>query len=147
MSHFGDIVVVILSRVAHFTEFQWCLLATCADSPTALSCHQYNFPNYLSSVLLRGSAAFRSFVVPHLKADNYLYTLLAVSVSPSPFSTTAQRWVGHPELFISMKWKSSWILNISSEVVANLVFYFFLLFLFFCSLKERQISLPVCFKG
>lgn len=59
-------------------------------------------------------------------------------VSPSPFSTTAQQWVGHPELFISVKWKSSWILNISSEVVANLVFYFFFLFLFFFFLQLKR---------
>lgn len=65
-------------------------------------------------------------------------------VSPSPFSTTAQQWVGHPELFISVKWKSSWILNISSEVVANLVFYFFLLFLFLFYFAAQKSSKSHC---
>ena len=74
----------------------------------------------------------------------HLNRQLPLHTSPAPLflpsSSLTQWWAGHPELFISAKWKSSWILNILSEVVANIVLFFLLLpiYIFFLAKKSRR---------
>lgn len=109
----------------------------------------YNLPNYLSSIplyiipLSTAAGEETGFV---LVTEEQLHPLKQTTTSaylpsysllfsfffyPSPSFSLTQWWAGHPELFISVKWKSSWILNIPSEVVANIVFFFLLFFDFF----------------
>lgn len=102
----------------------------------------YNLPNYPSSLLPHiiplSAAAGKEIGFVHVEQQQ-LHPLKQTTTSahlPGPFFflflspslsfSLTQWWAGHPELFISVKWKSSWILNIPSEVVANLVFFFFL---------------------
>lgn len=162
--YFGHICHVYSTSL--LTPWLFCLQRRCVLTARAvrMAALWYNLPNYLSSILPHiiplaaaawdeiGFCACLTAAAASTKTDNYLCTppqsCFFFFLSPSPSFSLTQWWAGHPELFISVKWKSSWILNIPSEVVANLVG--FLPFFFFFPAeksKERQISLPGYLKG